>query len=130
VARRAADVKAPAGFEQMDIEPGFEHYDHMCVGCHGAPGVKPMDITRGMNPEPPDLAKTVKDLSPAKIYWIIVHGLKMTGMPGILEVAGERDRWQIAAFVHRLPQLTAEKYRTMRAAAEGHPHHHEEPHQE
>lgn len=128
VERRAAEVQVPDDFKDISLRTGFEHYDQMCVGCHGAPGVEAIEITGQMNPEPPDLAEEAGEWLPAELYWIIVHGLKMTGMPGIEKIHDQREAWQITAFVRRLPNLSASAYRELRAQArddaghEGHEH--------
>src|SRR5262245_4431884 len=60
---------------------GVEHYAAHCAVCHGAPGVSRGDIARGLYPPPPDLAKTAPLYTPAELFWIVKHGIKMTGMP-------------------------------------------------
>jgi mono/diheme cytochrome c family protein len=78
----AAGVTIPAGFDDAaKIPMGVEHFAAHCAVCHGAPGVPGGDIARGLYPPPPDLAKTAQLYSPAELFWIIKHGIKMTGMP-------------------------------------------------
>ncbi len=129
VERRAEAVRVPSGFAGMELRSGFEHYDHLCVGCHGAPGVEPVKIVKGMNPEPPDLARENDEWTPAQLYWIIEHGLKLTGMPGFDHMTTAEERWQITAFVNALPNLTAAEYQALKAAAaSGQGTEHEEHH--
>jgi mono/diheme cytochrome c family protein len=82
----------------------------MCAGCHGAPGVQPMGISKGLNPEPPDLADAVSDQSDAEIFWVVKNGIKMTGMPAYGASNDDNRIWEIVAFVHLLPKMTAEQY--------------------
>jgi len=126
VAHHAKDITVPSGFESMDRKTGFSHYHEMCVGCHGAPGVEALAVTRQMNPKPPALSEEAGEWPPAQLYWIITHGLKMTGMPGIRELHSQEERWQLTAFVRSLPDLTSEDYLNLRAAMEtaGESHHH------
>lgn len=116
VAHHAEGIQLPAGFEKMAGQAGFEHFDEMCVGCHGAPGVEALAIAQQMNPKPPDLSKEAGEWPSAQLYWIITHGLKMTGMPGIRELHSQEERWQLTTFVHSLPELAAEDYQALRAA--------------
>jgi len=52
----------------------------MCSGCHLAPGMKRTEISRGLYPRAPELRHKT-DLTPAEQFWIVKHGVKMTGMP-------------------------------------------------
>ena len=126
VTHHAKDIMVATGFETMDREAGFSHYDEMCVGCHGAPGVEALAVTRQMNPKPPELSEEAGEWPPAQLYWIITHGLKMTGMPGIRELHNQEERWQLTAFVRSLPDLTPEDYLALGAAMESaeESHHH------
>ena len=48
-----------------------------------------------------------------ELYWIIKHGLKMTGMPAFGETHPEEQLWGIVAFLRRLPSLDARTYEQM-----------------
>ena len=78
----AAGVVAPPGLDDpARILIGVAHFAAHCAICHGAPGVPKGDIARGLYPSPPDLAKAAPPYSPAELFWILKHGIKMTGMP-------------------------------------------------
>jgi mono/diheme cytochrome c family protein len=78
----AAGTKVPSGLlDPATIAMGVEHFAMHCAVCHGAPGVPRSDIAQGMYPQPPDLALAAKRYSDAELFWIIQHGIKMTGMP-------------------------------------------------
>jgi mono/diheme cytochrome c family protein len=79
---QAVGIAVPPGLDDPEkLVIGVEHYAAHCAVCHGAPGVPKGDIARGLYPPPPDLAKTVPLFSPAELFWIVKHGIKMTGMP-------------------------------------------------
>jgi mono/diheme cytochrome c family protein len=120
IERRAEDVEPPADNVLTDpnnIKAGFEHYDQMCVGCHLAPGFDSSDIREGLNPKPPQLAKRGKDLSPREAFWIIKHGIEMTGMPAWGPTHSDNKLWQLVAFVKKLPEISAADYKAMRQEA-------------
>jgi mono/diheme cytochrome c family protein len=110
VERHSKGINAPALTDSTMVEAGFRSFSRMCVGCHGAPGVQKGRISKGLNPEPPDLSEGVSDLSDAQIFWITKNGIKMTGMPAFGVGNADDDIWKIVAFVHLLPQMTAEQY--------------------
>jgi mono/diheme cytochrome c family protein len=63
------------------VRNGFDHYEDMCAGCHGGPGIERSEIGKGLNPPAPNLADAVPAWSPRQLFWIVKNGLKMTGMP-------------------------------------------------
>src|SRR5271166_240027 len=78
----AAGIQAPPGLDDpAKVIIGVEHYAAHCAVCHGAPGVPKGDIARGLYPQPPNLAEAPKRYSPAELFWIVKHGIKMSGMP-------------------------------------------------
>jgi hypothetical protein len=77
-----AGLTPPAGIEdEAKILTGTDHFADHCAVCHGAPGVPKGDIANGLYPQPPDLAVTSKRYTDAELFWIVKHGIKMTGMP-------------------------------------------------
>jgi mono/diheme cytochrome c family protein len=113
VRRRAAGIEAPSLEDPERLQAGLHHFDEMCVTCHGAPGVRPSEIGQGLNPEAPDLTKVAQRWTPAELFWIIKHGVKMTGMPAWGSTHSDDELWGIVAVVKRLPTLSPEEYRTM-----------------
>jgi hypothetical protein len=46
------------------VKDGFGHYEDMCAGCHGGPGIERSEIGKGLNPSAPNLADAVPAWSP------------------------------------------------------------------
>jgi mono/diheme cytochrome c family protein len=83
-----------------------------CANCHGGPGVKWAKFADGLNPSPPDLAETAAGRDPREIFWIVKHGIGMTGMPSFGNAGvGDREIWAIAAFVKRLPKVSEQDFK-------------------
>jgi mono/diheme cytochrome c family protein len=131
VERRAAGIQAPPLGDPAQLKAGFVHYQEMCVTCHGGPGVKASEIGVGLNPEPPNLVQSTRDMSPGEVYWVVKNGIKMTGMPAFGPTHRESDLWAITAFVKQLPTMTAPQYQAMAqaAGAAGEHHHESEEHE-
>jgi mono/diheme cytochrome c family protein len=108
VARHAAAQPAPAA--STDLARGFRLYNETCVYCHGAPGKDPVDIGKGLNPEPPFLPDTIQRWSAAEIFWIVKNGVRMTGMPSFAGSHSDDDLSAVVAFVQKLPGMSAEQY--------------------
>jgi mono/diheme cytochrome c family protein len=123
IERHAGDVQPPASLDDPQrIADGAASYDEMCAGCHGAPGRERSEIAKGLNPAPPELDEEADEWSPAQVFWVVQHGIRMTGMPGFGPTHSDEALWQIVAFVERLPDLTPDAYRALARAG----HHDEE----
>jgi mono/diheme cytochrome c family protein len=119
VVRHARSIKAPTQLTDQQATDGLRICKETCVYCHGAPGKDPGDIGKGLNPEPPYLADTVSRWSSAELFWIIKHGIKMTGMASYGAVHNDGEIWNLVAFVQRLPKMTPEQYSQMEQATAG-----------
>jgi mono/diheme cytochrome c family protein len=94
------------------IVMGFKHYNEMCSGCHGAPGVKPDELAEGLYPKPPELYKHAEEGDAQEFFWIIKNGIKMTGMPAYKPTHNDEKIWVITAFVtQKLAKMTPDEYR-------------------
>jgi plastocyanin len=78
--------------------------------CHGAPGVDPGHAGQGLRPAPPDLSDTINRWSPAQAFWIVKHGVRMTGMPAWSVSYDDEAIWQLVAFVRNLPEMEPRDY--------------------
>ena len=113
IATRARDVVVPNDLDDASrISRGAGQYVEMCSDCHLAPGMKRTEISRGLYPRAPELRRKT-DLTPAEQFWIIKHGVKMTGMPAWGVTHDDELLWDVVAFVGKLPELTPEEYETL-----------------
>lgn len=120
----AAGITAPHSLDgETHIVIGVEHYADHCAVCHGAPGVAKGDIADGMYPPPPELTHIGEQFTPAELFWILKHGIKMTGMPSWAD-HGDDELWDIVAFLEKLPAVSPDQYKRLVAAATGLPGHH------
>jgi mono/diheme cytochrome c family protein len=106
----AAGIEAPPGLDdEAKILTGVAHFAAHCAVCHGAPGVPKGDIAAGLNPQPPDLAHASGHYIPSELFWLLKHGIKMTGMPAWSDHS-EEELWATVAFLQRLPGMSEEDY--------------------
>ncbi len=125
IQKHAEEIEEPdIGGEEL-VRNGFEHYDNMCSGCHGAPG---SEAAGGFSPAPPDLVEKADKFRPAELFWVIKNGIKMTGMPEFGSTHSDDELWGIVAFIVKLPDVTAEQYKMMKEGSGnmGHEHNHQE----
>jgi len=123
VAVRARNVSAFPGLNDAKlIADGAGEYDEMCTGCHLAPGMTESELRAGLYPKPPDLTKPAARLEPTEAFWIIKHGLKMTGMPAWGVTHDDSRIWSMVAFLQKLPDLSPQAYHELTSQNGGHHH--------
>lgn len=128
----AEGVRVPPLSDSTLLQSGLHHFGEMCVTCHGAPGVERSEIGKGLLPEPPELSRVVPQWTSAELFWIVKHGIKMSGMPAFGVTHDDRELWGIVAFLRRLPELSPQEYEALRQTMEraggggthGHAHEH------
>jgi mono/diheme cytochrome c family protein len=125
VRRRAARIAVPDDLDAPErIHSGASDYDEMCAACHAAPGVESAELAKGLLPPPPELTEEADGWSPAELFWIIKHGVRMTGMPAFGPTHSDRRIWDMVAFLRQLPGMSAATYHALADQA-GEEHHHD-----
>jgi mono/diheme cytochrome c family protein len=121
----ASGIEAPPGLgDPAKLQIGVEHFAAHCAVCHGAPGVPKGDIAHGLYPQPPDLTHASGRFTPAELFWILKHGIKMTGMPSWGDHSDD-ELWATVAFIEKLPGMTQEDYANLVIAGMAHGRHHQ-----
>jgi mono/diheme cytochrome c family protein len=110
IKRHAAGLQPPTDFQSdANLLHGVDHFAAHCAVCHGAPGVPRGDIAHGLYPQPPDLKDAAKQYTAGELFWILKHGIKMTGMPAWSDHS-DAELWATVAFMQKLPTLTEQDY--------------------
>lgn len=122
LAVRAPDEGAnPFPDDPEAISSGLTHYAAMCVRCHGGPGLEPEEFAQGLNPPAPQLEAVAAEFSDGELFWLVKHGIRMTGMPAFGATHDDEELWRVVAFVKVLSNLTPEQQEGLsQAAQQGH----------
>jgi mono/diheme cytochrome c family protein len=120
IASRARSVVVPNDLnDQARILRGAGQYAEMCSTCHLAPGMERTEVSRGLYPRAPELRRKT-DLTAAEQFWIVKHGVKMTGMPAWGVTHSDELLWDVVALLRKLPELTKEQYEALVESAPKH----------
>jgi mono/diheme cytochrome c family protein len=132
IAENASDVVVPPLDDESLVRSGAGNYDAMCIGCHLKPGVERSEASAGLYPAPPNLTRRRTD-DAARTFWVIKHGIKMSGMPAWGKSMDDASIWGMVAFLQKLPDMSEIDYRELVESSEGHTHgsgnHHEHEHE-
>ena len=112
---RSKDLTVPDLEDPQLILKGAGQYAAMCTGCHLKPGMQESEIRPGLYPQPPVLSKVHVD--PRDAFWIIKHGIKMSGMPAWGTTHDDPTIWSMVAFLEKLPDMSPAQYRDIVAKA-------------
>ena len=109
---RAEKIVIPGNLSDAGlVKRGAAQFAAMCSSCHTGPGEQPSDLNEGLYPKPPDFGKV--RIEPARAFWIIKHGVKMSGMPAW---GGSHDDdliWAMVGFLQKMPQTTPAQYKDL-----------------
>jgi mono/diheme cytochrome c family protein len=114
VEKHAESITVPDLNSPEKIKEGFAHYDEMCKGCHGAPGMTETELAKGLNPKAPDLSKSATEMSAQELFWVTKNGIKMTGMPAWGKTHSDGKIWSMVAFIEKLPGMKGAEYDTLK----------------
>ena len=106
---RAKNIIPPKLESPRLVLKGAGQYAAMCADCHLAPGMSDSEIRQGLYPQPPNLTRV--SIDPKVAFWVIKHGIKMTGMPAWGHSHDDLTLWSIVAFVNRLPGMGPQEYK-------------------
>jgi mono/diheme cytochrome c family protein len=146
VARHARGIepRLPELSDEMEVFEAVIGFEDMCATCHTPPGGSPTAMSRGLNPPAPDLAKLAGHRTPAELFWVTKHGIRMSGMPAWGPTHSDAELWPLVALITRFPEFADNDYGNLLTAAReagvehvhdhGHEHdhghdHHEDGHQ-
>lgn len=114
----ARGISPPADLAAAQrVSVGAGLYGEMCSGCHLGPGVDKSEMSQGLYPQAPELARVAQRLTPAQQFWIIKHGVKLSAMPAWGKTHPDPLVWDMVAFVRKLPAMTTEQYKALVANA-------------
>ena len=99
------NVPIPA--DESNYVAGAQVYKENCAVCHGLPGKPETAIAKGMFPKPPQLmqGKGVTDDPPEETFWKVVHGIRLTGMPGFKGSLSDTQSWQVSLLLANADKL-------------------------
>jgi mono/diheme cytochrome c family protein len=120
----ARDIAVPV---ERDAAMGAGLFKAHCQQCHGGPGVAQEVIGLSMQPVPGPLVDAAARFKPNELYWVVRHGIKMSGMPAWGFHLSEQEMWAIVGFLERLPHMTPDEYRAAGAEVAGTPARSAEP---
>ena len=108
--RRDADKKNPLPLNDDNLLSGAKAYNENCAGCHGSPCHPSTAFAKAMFPPPPQLFEAkqmVTDDPEGVIFWKITNGIRLSGMPGFVDMLTDDQRWQLSMLLSHADKLSS-----------------------
>lgn len=105
VQRNAPKVANPVQPTDQNLVAGAEIYAAHCAVCHGDPVHPKSPLAETLYPPAPQFMDDRPDMEQNKNYYITLHGVRWTGMPGWKNVLTEDQIWQVVTFLSRMDNL-------------------------
>jgi mono/diheme cytochrome c family protein len=106
----------PAPLTDELIAGARAHFADHCASCHANDGSGRTTIGQGLYPRAPDMRTAeTQSLSDGELFFIIEHGVRLTGMPAWGNDTPESATagWQLVHFIRHLPKLTPDELEEM-----------------
>jgi thiosulfate dehydrogenase len=105
VDRRAPDVKNPIQLNEENLLAGMKIYQSDCAGCHGDISHSHSPFGDSFYPRAPQFVEDAPDMPENQNFYIIQHGVRLSGMPGWKTSLKESEMWQVTTFLSNMDKL-------------------------
>ncbi len=105
VDRRAPDVQNPVQPTDANLIAGMKVYQTNCASCHGDIHHPHGMLADSLYPRAPQFVEDTADMPENQNFYIIQHGIRLSGMPAWKQVLNEQEMWQVTAFLSHMDKL-------------------------
>ena len=105
VDRYAPDLKNPVPPTNGNLIAGMKLYQTNCSSCHGDI-LRPNGVfANALYPRAPEFVNDAPDMPENQNFYIIQHGVRLSGMPGWKQVLSDQQIWQLTTFLSHMDKL-------------------------
>jgi len=119
VHRHAAEARNPVAATNVNLAAGMKVYQTNCAGCHGDIHQPKGALANAFYPHAPQFMEDSPDMPENENFYIIQHGIRMSGMPAWDSSLNEQEIWQVTAFLSHMDKLPPEVTEQWKAIAGG-----------
>jgi mono/diheme cytochrome c family protein len=119
VRRRAPDARNPINATDANLVAGMKVYQNACAGCHGDIDHPHAVFGDSFSPRAPQFMEDTPDMPENQNFYIIQHGIRLSGMPAWHSTMKDEEMWQVTTFLShmdKLPPQVAEQWKALAAA--------------
>jgi len=118
--RHAAEVRNPVSATDDNLLSGMKIYQTNCASCHGDIGQPRGAFGDAFYPRAPQFMEDGPDMPENQNFYVIQHGVRLSGMPAWKSSLSQQEMWQVTTFLshmNKLPPQLSEEWKAMAAKA-------------
>lgn len=106
--RRAPAIKNPIAPSVASLIAGMKIYQSNCAVCHGDVNHPHGLLSDALYPRAPQFVEDAPDMPEYQNFYIIRHGVRLSGMPAWNKSFSNAQIWQLATFLSHMDKLPAD----------------------
>ncbi len=117
--RRAPETRNPLQPTDATLVAGMNIYQTNCASCHGDIQRPRGMFAEALYPRAPLFVQDAPDMPENQNFYIIEHGVRLSGMPAWKQVLNDQQIWQVTTFLsqmNKLPPQVLVQWRTVASA--------------
>jgi mono/diheme cytochrome c family protein len=119
--RRASEAQNPVAATDVNLVAGMKVYQTNCAGCHGDIHQPHVVFGDAFYPRVPQFMEDKPDMPENQNFYIIKHGVRLSGMPAWGSLLNEEQMWQVTTFLSHMDKLPPQLAEEWKAKAGGGP---------
>jgi thiosulfate dehydrogenase len=108
VDRRAPAAQNPVLPTDANLSSGIKIYETNCASCHGNIRRPHGALAEALYPRAPQFLEDPPDMPENQNYYIIAHGIRLSGMPAWKQTLSEQEIWQVTTLLSHMDKLSPE----------------------
>ncbi|HEV2137104.1 MAG TPA: cytochrome c [Terracidiphilus sp.] len=117
VDRRVESMKNPIQLTDENLLSGMKIYQAACSSCHGDISHPHSAIGDSFYPRAPQFVEDAPDMTDSQNFYIIQHGVRLSGMPAWKTTLKEPEIWQVTTFLSKMDKLPPQVQAAWKAAS-------------
>jgi thiosulfate dehydrogenase len=105
VRRHASQLQNPVAPTDDNLVAGMKIYQNHCAGCHGDIHQPHAAFGNSLYPQAPQFLEDAPDMPEYQNFYIIQHGIRLSGMPASRNSLKEEEIWQLTTFLSHMDKL-------------------------
>ena len=119
VDRHAPEAQDPIQSNDDNLTAGMKIYQQDCASCHGDVNHPHAALADAFYPRAPQFVEDAPDMPENQNFYIIEHGIRLSGMPAWRDSLNNQQLWQVTAFLSHMDKLSPQVTDTWKATAGG-----------
>lgn len=118
VDRHAREIENPLTPTEDNLIAGMKIYQSDCAECHGDVNHRHAILADSLYPRPPQFVEDAPDMPEYQNFYIVEHGIRLSGMPAWNKALNQQQAWQVTTFLSQMDKLPANVQEQWKAASD------------